>query len=209
MAKISVEEWRTVQDFPNYEVSNFGNVRSKDRVSMRRGVPARIKGELLLPQDIGGYKRVTLYGGTRKAHKQFQVHRLVAQAFIPNPYGKPCINHKDENRANNHVSNLEWCTHKYNSNYGTAIRRRVSHQDWDSIAEKQAIAVEQIDMNGNIVKVWPSMMDCERQSEFRSSGISRCCSGYLKTYKGYVWRKANENERERPTYYEELRAILW
>lgn len=184
-----IEEWKAVAFFPNYEVSNFGNVRSKDRVTVRKGKPTKIKGVMLKQRNVKGYRRVTLYAGNRKTHQQYQVHRLVAEAFVPNPNGFPCINHKDENRINNHASNLEWCTHKYNSNYGTAIERRIKHQDWKSIADKQSTPIEQVDRNGVVVKVWPSMMECERQSGMRSSGVSKCCRGQLKTYKGFMWRK--------------------
>lgn len=190
MVENSLEKWKTVEEFPNYEVSSFGNVRSKDRISTRNGSETRLNVKMLKPRLIKGYLRVVLYSGNRKTHKAFQVHRLVAAAFIPNPENKPCVNHKDENRCNNCVDNLEWCTHKYNSNYGTAIERRVKHQNWGSIADKQAIAVEQCDKNGNIIKTWPSMIECERQAGFRNGSISKCCAGYLKTYKGYVWRKA-------------------
>lgn len=187
----SIEEWKTVPDYPNYEVSNFGNVRSKDRITIRKGAPAKIKGQLLKSHDTRGYKSVTLYSGSRDMHIQTGIHRLVAKAFIPNPNNLPCINHKDEDRTNNHVSNLEWCTYKYNSNYGTAIERRVMHQDWDSIARKNSVAIEQLDKSGKVVKVWPSMIECERLTGWKACSISRCCSGYLKTYKGFIWRKVN------------------
>lgn len=186
--KCGIEEWVEISGFPNYEVSSFGNVRSKDRTSLRNGAPANIKGQMLKQADSRGYKRVTLYDGSRSKHRQIAVHRLVAEAFIPNPDNLPCINHKDENPYNNHVNNLEWCTYKYNSNYGTAIQRRVCHQDWENIAKKQSVPVEQIDPDGSIVRVWPSMIECERQTGMRCSGISRCCNGYLKTYRGFKWR---------------------
>ena len=193
MAEIGgrVEIWKTVPDFPNYEVSNFGDVRSKDRISERMGNDARLKGMPLKTKIVnGGYHRTTLYSGNRKAHKQFMVHRLVAMLFIPNPDNLPCVNHKDENPENNHVDNLEWCTYKYNSNYGTAIERRVKHQDWESIASKQATPVIQCEKDGTPIKTWHSMMECERQTGMKCCGISLACQGKLKTYKGYVWRKA-------------------
>lgn len=192
MAEIGnmIEEWRTVPEFPNYEVSNFGNVRSKDRISIRNGNPAKLKGQLLKQKSDNGYMRVTFYSGNREQHQQYSVHRLVASLFIPNPDNLPCINHKDENRSNNHVSNLEWCTYKYNSNYGTAITRRVKHQDWESIANKQAIPIEQCDKQGNVIHRWPSMMECYRKTGFQVGKISLCCNGKRKTHKGYTWRIA-------------------
>lgn len=191
MAEIGngVEVWKTVPDFPNYEVSNFGNVRSKDRVSERGGNDARLRGMQLKTHNARGYKCVTLYSGCRDKHKQIGVHRLVALAFIPNPDSYPCVNHKDENRENNRVENLEWCTHKYNSNYGTAIERRVKHQDWQSIAMKQSTQIVQCEKDGTPIKTWPSMMECERQTGMKSCSICLACQGKLKTYKGYIWRK--------------------
>lgn len=190
MAEVGVEIWKTVPEFPNYEVSNFGNVRSKDRISVRRGNPAQLKGQRLKQKCDRGYMRVTFYSGDREHHREYSVHRLVATLFIPNPDNLPCVNHKDENRSNNHVDNLEWCTYKYNSNYGTSIERRVKHQNWESIARKHSVPVEQCDINGNVIARWDSMIDCERKTGFKSCSISLACSGFLKTYKGYIWRKA-------------------
>lgn len=190
MAEIGVEIWKTVPEFPNYEVSNFGNVRSKDRVSIRNGNPARIKGQLLKQTRLKDYNRVTLYSGSRDRHQQYSVHRLVAMLFIPNQNNLPCINHKDENKRNNHADNLEWCTYKYNSNYGTSIERRVMHQDWESIARKQSIPVEQCDKNGNVITRWDSMMECHRQTGFQTGKISLCCNGKRKSHKGFTWRFA-------------------
>lgn len=184
------EIWKTIKSHPSYEVSNRGRVRSVDRISSRKGNPCRLGGMMLKPRDIKGYMAVTLWDGNREKHKRFFVHRLVAEAFIPNPDNLPCVNHKDESRTNNNAENLEWCTHKYNSNYGTAIRRRVAHQDWRSIANKQSRAIEQLDMDGNVVARYKSMMECERTTEFKSSGISKACNWWMKTYKGFVWRFA-------------------
>lgn len=185
------EQWRTIDGFPEYEVSSYGNVRSKDRIVTRKGYPSRIKGVQLKQFYSRGYMRVALYNGNRSSRKQFLVHRLVAGAFIPNPLNKEYINHKDENKLNNMVDNLEWCTAKYNSNYGTSIRRRVMHQDWQSIADKQSKTVYQYDKDMHIIRVWKSTVECERNG-YNSSSVSRCCNGYLKTYKGYIWRYSNE-----------------
>ena len=115
------------------------------------------------------------------------MHRLVADAFIPNPNGLKYVNHKDENKMNNNVSNLEWCTAKYNSNYGTSIARRVEHQDWTSIADKQSKTVYQYSKSLSLIRVWKSTAECGRNS-FNPASISKCCAGHLKTYKGFIWR---------------------
>ena len=149
--------------------------------------PTKLKGSLLKQFEGRGYKRVALYNGNRKSRKQFSVHRLVANAFIPNPCGYQYINHKDENKLNNDVSNLEWCTAQYNSNYGTSITRRVAHQNWKSIADKQSKVVYQYDKNMNLIRTWKSTAECGRNG-YNLSSVSRCCNGYLKTYKGFIWR---------------------
>ena len=188
------EIWKTVNGFPNYEVSTYGNVRSKDRIVKRKNVDAHIKGFNLKPRLIKGYYRVTLYAGDRKHKKQYLIHRLVAEHFLDNPNNYPFINHKDENGLNNHVDNLEFCTAKYNSNYGTAIERRVAHQDWQSIADKQSIAICQYSKDGQLIKEYKSLSQAERESDgyFKVSGISRNITGHLKQYKGYIWRIKDE-----------------
>lgn len=130
-----IEEWRDIKGYEGfYQVSNLGRVRSLDRyknqVSKRgRIYPAFCPGRILKQTYRGNYLRVNLYhlsgNGISYNGESFSVHRLVAEAFIPNPNNLPCINHKDENKENNCVDNLEWCTYKYNSNYGT-IRERLS-----------------------------------------------------------------------------------
>ena len=110
------EIWRPVVGYEGlYEVSSYGRVRSLDRYDGRNRF---LKGRILtLHTDKDGYLSAYLCSNSKV--KGFLVHRLVAQAFIPNPDNLPIINHKDENPSNDNVDNLEWCTAKYNSNYGT------------------------------------------------------------------------------------------
>lgn len=121
------EEWRPVVGYEGfYEVSNTGKVRSLDRCVQQRNMYKEVthiyRGrELKLKKHRDGYLVATLCKG--KTMKCFQVHRIVASAFIPNPDRLPQINHKDENKQNNNVNNLEWCTSKYNNNYGTRSQR--------------------------------------------------------------------------------------
>lgn len=106
-----MEEWKEVPGYEGlYEVSNTGNVRSLIKNKIIKGFINRC-----------GYR---LVGLTKNGiFKRFQVHRLVAQAFIPNPDNLPQINHKDENPSNNMVDNLEWCDATYNINYGARTDR--------------------------------------------------------------------------------------
>lgn len=117
------EEWKDIVDFEGlYQVSNFGRVRSLDRV-VKRGVSGSllVRGQILKPQISKGYYYVRLCNSG--FWKSILVHRLVAQAFIPNTHDLPEINHKDENKLNNCSHNLEWCTRQYNVNYGDRSRK--------------------------------------------------------------------------------------
>ena len=107
------------------------------------------------------------------------VHRLVAEAFIPNPNNLPEINHKDECKTNNTVENLEWCDRTYNARYGTRIQRQI-----DSVSKK----VYQYTKNLELVNTFKSCIEAERSNpKFNHRGISYACLGKLKTYKGYIW----------------------
>lgn len=117
------EVWKRVVGYESYyEISNLGNVRSFDRlIHCKAGGYYVKKGRMLKQYDDKGYKSVILT--VNKIAKTFKIHQLVAMAFIPNPDNLPEINHKDENKINNNVSNLEWCTKKYNMNYGSRNER--------------------------------------------------------------------------------------
>lgn len=154
-----IEQWKTIFDYPDYEVSNLGRVRS-----LKFG-----KEKLLSPGiHSKGYLIVSLCKNGDLKH--YLVHRLVAQAFLPNPLNLPEVNHKDENKLNNCVDNLEWCERQYNVDYSKA---------------KQ---VGQYDLSGNLIKVWKSVREIERQLGFSNGHISACCRGIKKTASGFIWR---------------------
>lgn len=171
------EIWRPVKNYEGwYEVSSYGRVRSLDRVVVYSdGRKCLWKGKILkIRKDNVGYLYCILYKNTR--HKTSKVHRLVAQAFIPNPDNLPVINHKDEVKTNNRVENLEWCTQSYNINYGTRN-------------EKVSKSVLQIDKNtGQVISEYQSLREAGRQLNIGNGSISRCCNGKQKTYKGYKWK---------------------
>ena len=111
------EEWKEIDGFPKYMVSNLGRIKSLNY--NRTG-----KEQILMQKKAGrnkNYFNIILFQNGKS--KTLKVHRLVAQAFIPNPNNYPCVNHKDENPSNNCVSNLEWCTYEYNNNYGTRNKK--------------------------------------------------------------------------------------
>ena len=131
------EIWKDVKGFEGfYQVSNLGRVRSLDRIAVSENRSTqKIKGAIKkVKVGKNGYYMVMFYKDSK--YKCAYVHRLVAQAFIPNPDNLPQVNHKDEIRTNNCVDNLEWCDSKYNNNYGTKIDRLMGHYVSDETKEK-------------------------------------------------------------------------
>ena len=118
------EIWKDIQGYEGlYQISNLGRVKSLERIIItNNGITKKISEKILKPYLKGnGYYNIVLRKDSKT--KCYFVHRLVAKEFIPNPDNLPQVNHKDENKLNNNVDNLEWCTSKYNNNYGTHNER--------------------------------------------------------------------------------------
>ena len=161
------EIWKDISEYTGlYQVSNYGNVRNiKTSKKLKPGIKR-------------GYYQVGLI--VNKKRKWYSVHRLVAKEFIPNTENLPQINHKDENKLNNNVNNLEWCTVSYNNCYGTRLKR---------VKEKVSKKVLQYDLNGNFIKEYNSLTEATKLNNIKSIGnISMCCNGKYKHVKGYIWR---------------------
>ena len=176
------EEWKDIEGYEGlYQVSNMGRVRSLDRIIVYKdGRVWNCKGRILKNvKGKNGYLYVNL-SKVGNVGKPQNIHRLVAIAFIPNPDNLPQVNHKDEDKTNNTVDNLEWCTAKYNCNYGTAKERQKSK------VSKQIMGINKI--NGYII-TFQSAKEAERKTGINCSHISSCCKG-RKKYKsagGYIW----------------------
>jgi hypothetical protein len=162
-----MEEWKRIKDFEDYYlISNYGRVKSL------------YVNKLITPCDNGkGYLRVSLRKNGRQYTKY--IHVLVAQAFIDNPNNLVEVNHLDENKHNNHMSNLEWCTHKYNCNYGTRNVRTV---------ESKARAIGQYNKDGQLIKVWNGTTPIVKELGYKRSAIRNCIYGLSKSSNGYIWR---------------------
>ena len=132
------EIWKDIRGYEGkYQVSNIGNVRSLNY----RGVKGKVK-RLKTECNNCGYILVFLYKECKP--KGYSVHRLVAEAFIPNPNNLPQVNHKDENKANNCVWNLEWCTREYNRNYGTCPQRVSDGNKGKTISEEHRRKISEV-----------------------------------------------------------------
>ena len=172
------EEWRPVVGYEGlYEVSNLGRVRSLPRtMKSRRGKEQggyHLKGRVLKQHDTGnGYLAVPMTKGVCK-----MVHRLVLEAFVPNPDNKPCCDHIDANRKNNRVENLRWATYSENNSHPHAV----------SLRSRQVL---QLDKNtGDVIRRFDSTK--EAGIAVGSMHVGSCCLGKRKTAGGYKWKYAN------------------
>lgn len=180
------EIWKDIEGYPNYQVSNLGRVKSLGNNKTRK--------EKILKniKDKDDYFQVNLCKEGKT--KIFKVHRLVATAFLPNPYNLPQVNHKDEDKTNNMIwvnedcsidynkSNLEWCTSQYNNNYGTRT-------------EKTQKPILQFNLDGEFIKKWDSATQVQKELGIKNSSIAKCLKGKRKSTYGYKWGYADDYEK--------------
>lgn len=175
---MSEEVWKDIEEYEGlYQVSNFGRVKSLKRYSINN---ANTKNRLLkLSLNRKGYLNVTLCkNGKYKSHR---IHRLVAQAFIPNPENKPQVNHIDEIKTNNMVSNLNWMTNKENRNHGTAIKRMCVTNSKPIIATN---------LKTDESTKFNSGKECARQLGLNQAHITDVLKGRRKQTGGYIFEYA-------------------
>lgn len=154
-----------------YQISNLGRVKSLKY------------DKFMTPAISNGYQRI---GFTKNSIKKFyRVHRLVAQAFIPNPDNKPFVNHKDGVRDNNVVDNLEWCTISENEQHKYEV---LGYEYPKGENNKMAIKVNQYNKSGEFIKTYGCIRDAERDLVINKSNIIECCKGIRKTAGGFIWK---------------------
>ena len=168
-----MEIWRDIEGYKGlYQISNKGRVKSLYKGSER----------ILRPCiDGSGYMFVGLYHDNIR--KYFKLHRLVAQAFIPNPHNLPEINHRDENKKNNCVENLEWMIHRDNLNYGTRNER---------VGDLLSKPILQYSKSGEFIREWQGSREAERILGIANSNIIACCKGRYKSAGGFIWKYKEE-----------------
>lgn len=179
---MSNEVWKDIDGFDDkYQVSNLGQIRSTYSGKKHRTI-------VLKPMvQKNGYLYVVLWKDGKKKNKL--IHRLVALAFVDNPNNYPEVNHKDENKENNTVDNLEWCEHKTNINYGTC-KQKISESKINH--PRHSKPTYQYTKTGELVQVWPSAAEIERQLGYCAHVIGACRSGKIKSAYGYVWQEKME-----------------
>ena len=185
--KKEVETWRDIKGYEGrYQVSNMGRVKSLSReVASKNGSKQYRKERILKPRSNGkGYLRVSLCKSSSET-KDFYIHRLVCEAFHENPMNRPDVNHINEDKSDNRACNLEWVTRKGNCNFGTRNTR---------VAKALSKPVGQYTQEGELVKVWQSTREVERQLGFCHSHINLAAKGKQKTSYGYVWKYIKEEK---------------
>lgn len=178
-----IEIWKDVLGYEGlYEVSNYGLIKSKQRVVTRKSKKGLIVNQLVNEVikksilDKDGYQKVCIWKNGKS--KNVFVHRLVAIAFINNPENKPQVNHIDENKENNKYTNLEWSTSLENIRHGTGIERsRISSSK----------PVVQFTLDGVFIKEYKSVSDTKNFG-FCFQGVHNCCINKIKHYKKFVWK---------------------
>lgn len=166
------EIWKSVIGYERlYKVSNLGKVKSMNY--KHTGLS-----KILTPiKTHNGYLQVKLYRYGKMSREY--VHRIVASAFIPNFETKPQVNHKNENKSDNRVENLEWVTSKENLNYGTRVKRA---------AKSKSKSMLQFSIDGKLLNTWESARLAARTLGYNQGNISQCCVGKFKTMYGYKWK---------------------
>lgn len=172
------EIWKDIQGYEGlYQISNYGRIKGLSKISKWNN---RVWKEKILKQRVvKQYKQIFLYKDG--IGKEYKVHRLVAQAFLPNPDNLPQVNHKDGNKLNNNVSNLEWISARDNQLHSVYV-----------LGNGKFRPIEQYDKEGNFIREWEQIRIASNSLNIDESAISKCCKQKRMTAGGYIWKYKEE-----------------
>lgn len=184
------EIWKPIVNYESYyEISNLGNVWSKGKkyVDSLGKVMNRKPRNVKIHKGTNGYLCVDL--NSNNVSSQKYIHRLVAEAFILNPENKPTVNHKDGNKLNNNISNLEWNSYSENNKHATDNNLRQS--PWTGkfgVNHPQSKSVVQLDKKGNVIDTFVSAREAQEKTGVSYKHISCCCLSKRRSTGGYCWK---------------------
>lgn len=192
------EEWKDIKDFEGlYQISNYGRVKSLSRTIHASDRDIHYKNMIMkISKNNRGYYVIALFNNN--TFKRFLVHRLVAQAFIPNLDNKLKVNHVEpvtKEKCDNRVCNLEWCTDKENSQWSIKLGRASKPPIHFGKNHPRHKSVYQIDKNGVIENYWDCIADACRTGKYERHSIILSCKDIHRTYKGFKWFYAEDYER--------------
>ena len=176
-------EWKDIKNYEGlYMISTSGQVKSLNYNHTHRPHILAVKNHL------SGYQTVTLC--KKGVNKNKSIHVLVASAFIPNPHNLPVVNHKDGNKKNNNVSNLEWTTYSGNTKHAIDMGLRSDSNMRGCIGACNPLSkkISQYSKSGELIKIWDSLSDAARFYKCRPASITNCCKGRIKSLRGYHWQ---------------------
>ena len=172
--------WKDIIGYENqYEINEKGEVRNK-----------KTKKILSISKSTNGYLKVHLYKNNML--KNCYIHRLIAEMFIPNPHNYLCVNHKDGNKTNNKIDNLEWCSysmnnkHAYNNKLKTITNKFKNSMKENGIKRRKSVL--QYSLDGCLIKEWKSITEIKNTLGFSISNISRCCRNEQLIANNYIWK---------------------
>lgn len=178
------EVWKDIPGYDGiYQVSNLGKIKICEHIIYtKENVLIKVKERIMKTYITRGYEQVILQKKGKTKH--YQVHRLIAEAFIPNPHNKPQVNHINGIKTDNRIENLEWCTQRENQLHAYKNGLQKPQKGIENILSKSVL---KIDFLGNVIKEYGSTMEAERETGLNHSNISRCCRGIYKQVGGYTW----------------------
>lgn len=185
-----MEIWQQIKGFENlYKISTYGRIKS---LGNGKSTNSKTKFERILKSNYSstGYEKIKLFKDGKRYY--FSVHRLVAQTFIANDKNKKEVNHKDGNKANNNISNLEWVTSSENQLHAFKNGLQKSRMGKDHVQSK---SVRQLDLNGNLIRTFESIKQIQRELGFNSFGIIKCCKKEKKYNTAYKFKWEYDNNK--------------